>query len=69
MGPTPIDDEIKQEIQTMCLTDFERFKELFLDMNKLKICKQRKMGKTLQQIANLMKMPKTTIARHCEECV
>ena len=65
---TPLEEQIKNEIQTLCLTDFERFKEMYLDMNKLKICKQRKMGKTLQQIAQIMNMPKRTVANHCQEC-
>lgn len=64
----PLDKQIQDEIQTLCLTDFEKFKELYLDMNKLKICKQRAMGKTLQQIAKAMQMPKRTVANQCAVC-
>lgn len=63
-----IDEQIKREIQTMALTDWERFKELYLDMSKLKICKQRKMGKTLQQIANTMSMPRSSVQTICKNC-
>lgn len=63
-----LDDEIKEEIRQLALTDVNKLIELYIDAEKLKICKQRKMGLSLQQIAIAMSMPRPTIQSICKTC-
>lgn len=63
-----LDEQIIEEIRTLALTNTQELIDKYIDINKLKICKQKKMGKTLQQIATLMQMPKSTIRNKCKVC-
>lgn len=64
-----LDEEVKNELRQLALTNFDKFLEVTgVDLTTLKICKQHERGKSLQQIANLMQMPKTTISRRCKVC-
>jgi hypothetical protein len=63
-----LDDEILNQIRTLALTDTQKLIDLYIDKDKLKICLQRKGGKSFQQIANSMKMPKSTVRDKCKAC-
>lgn len=63
-----LDDDILKEIRELALTDTQKLIDLYIDKDKLKICRQRKMGKTLQQIAQAMQMPKSTVRDKCKVC-
>jgi len=65
---TKLEQDIREEIRQLALTDVDKFIEMFVDVEKLKICRQRKMGKTLQQIAISMQMPKSTVRDKCKTC-
>lgn len=64
-----VDEELNRELQLLAATDWQKFLATTgLDITTLKICKQRQRGKTLQQIANAMQMPKSTIRNKCKVC-
>lgn len=63
-----IDEQVIDEIRELALTDTQKFIDTYVDLNKLKICKRRKMGQTLQQIASAMNMPKSTVKDKCKRC-
>lgn len=63
-----IDEQVIDEIRELALTDTQKFIDTYVDMDKLKICKRRKIGQTLQQIASAMGMPKSTIRNKCKTC-
>jgi hypothetical protein len=63
-----LDDQIIEEIRMLALTDTQQLIDKYIDINKLKICKQKKMGKTLQAIANAMEMPRSTVQSICKVC-
>lgn len=65
---TKLDKDVYDEIRELALTDTQKLIDLYIDVDKLKICRQRKMGKTLQQIARAMQMPKSTVADKCKVC-
>ena len=65
---TPLDQQIIDEIRELALTDTKKLIELYIDADKLKICRQRKMDKTLQQIATSMRMSKKKVWKVCQTC-
>lgn len=62
-----IDEQIEQELRELALTDVKKLLE-YIDVKKYKICRQRKMGKSLQQIANAMQMPRPSVQTICDKC-
>lgn len=64
-----IEEEVKNDLQQLALTDWDKFVKLInLDISSLEVCKRRKKGQTLQQIANAMQMPRSTVQRKCDTC-
>lgn len=63
-----LDEQILADIRLLALTDTQALIDKYCDPIKLKICKQKEMGKTLQQIANAMQMPKSTVRDKCKVC-
>ena len=65
---TKLDQEIIDEIRNLAITNPKKLIDKYLDMTKLQICKRRKMQQSFQQIANAMRMPKTTVYKICKKC-
>lgn len=64
-----LEQQIKDNLRNLALTNFDEFMQVVgIDMDTLKICHQRRKGKSLQQIANMMQMPKATIQYKCKVC-
>ena len=72
---TRLEQEILDEIRDLAINDPQKLIEKYIDMEKLLVCKRRKMGQTLQQIAIAMSTPEYTpskkkvwkICQSCEE--
>jgi hypothetical protein len=65
-----LDKSIIDEIRQIALTHPEKLME-YINFDKIKqdkICRQKQMGKTLQQIANAMQMPRSTVQDKCKVC-
>lgn len=64
--------DILKELQNLAVTDLNKFAKMLdmagADLKQLRICKQREKGDTLQMIANLMQMPKSTVRNYCKVC-
>lgn len=64
-----IEEEVKNELQQLALTDWNKFLSITgIDVSSLEICKRRKKGQTLQQIANAMQMPRSSVQSRCKTC-
>ena len=59
----------KNKALEMAINDFEKFcKFAGVNSNQLKVCIEREKGLTLQQIANKLRIPKSTVNDICDRC-
>lgn len=70
---TKIEQDILAEIRELALNDPQTLITKYLDIEKLQICKRRKMDQTLQQIAKAMSTPLKKISKKkvwtiCQTC-
>lgn len=62
-------DEVNMELQILAATDWNKFCDLTgFDATSYIICKHRKKGKSLQQIANMMGTTKRVVELACKKC-
>lgn len=61
--------DLDRQLQALALTDWNKFSELIkLDTRKLDICLRRKRGKSVRQIAQALKMAKSSVGEICKIC-
>ncbi|KAA5532654.1 hypothetical protein F0919_17895 [Taibaiella lutea] len=61
--------DLKEQLRELALLDMDKFLKLTgVDMVQVVVCSERAKKKSLQQIANKVKLSKSTVQSRCRKC-
>lgn len=64
-----LNPEIESFLKNLALTDWNKFMDVIgIDATQMTICVEKEKGKSWQQIANKVNLPKSTVRNRYKQC-